>query len=289
MNVTLENVSVRFKDATALDQVSLDWAPGRIHGLLGRNGAGKSTLFSLIAAGRRPTSGSVRVDGQNPWERGALTEQICLVRESGDVLVDDPISDTLEMVETLRPTFDRAYADDLVDAFGLRPKSKVNTLSRGQRSTVGAIIALASRAPLTLLDEVHLGMDAPTRQRFYDELIADFAENPRTYVISSHLIAELEPIIETVTILHRGALVMQDEADDVRTQGLTLTGPAATVADLVSGLPVIGTRDLGPTRQVTVYGELDAGDLERARAAGIEVGAVPLQDLFIHLTEEDPR
>lgn len=289
MNVTLEDVNVRFTDTLALDTVSLSWPEGGIHGLLGRNGAGKSTLLSLIAAARRPTSGSVRVDGQDPWERGMLTERICLVREGGDLIDEEPIGDTLGMLETLRPTFDRAYADDLLESFGLRPKAKLNTLSRGQRSTVGAIVGLATRAPLTLLDEVHLGMDAPTRQRFYDELIADYAENPRTYVISSHLIAELEPIIETVTILRAGSLLLQAEADDVRTRGLTLTGPAATVTELAQGLPVIGSRDLGPTRQLTLFGELDATDLERARAAGVEIGAVPLQDLFIHLTEEDPR
>ncbi|MFK5582210.1 MULTISPECIES: ATP-binding cassette domain-containing protein [unclassified Serinicoccus] len=289
MNVTLEDVSVRFTDTTALDAVSLSWSEGGIHGLLGRNGAGKSTLLSLIAAARRPTSGSVRVDGQDPWERGMLTERICLVREGGDLIDEEPIGDTLEMLETLRPTFDRAYADDLLDSFGLSADTKVNHLSRGQRSTVGAIVGLASRAPLTLLDEVHLGMDAPTRQHFYDELIADYVENPRTYVISSHLIAELEPIVETVTILSRGALLLQSGADDVRARGLTLTGPTATVDDLVGGLPVIGTQDLGPTRRVTLFGELDQHALEHARSVGVEVGRVPLQDLFIHLTEEDHR
>lgn len=289
MNVTLDNVSVRFKDATALEDVSLRWSEGRIHGLLGRNGAGKSTLLSLIAAARRPSSGSVQVNGQNPWERGMLTERICLVREGGDLIDEESISDTLEMLATLRPTFDQEYADDLLDSFGLSAETKINHLSRGQRSTVGAIVGLATRAPLTLLDEVHLGMDAPTRQRFYDELIADYAENPRTYVISSHLIAELEPIIETVTILSRGSLLLQAEADDVRTQGLTLTGPTETVNTLIGDLPVIGTQDLGPTRRVTLFGELDPHALERARMAGVEIGAVPLQDLFIHLTEEAPR
>lgn len=289
LGVQLTSVSLAFDDTPALEDVSLTWEAGRIHGLLGRNGAGKSTLLSLLAAGQRPDHGVVEVDGQDPWERAALTERICLVRESGDVIDDTDITDNLDILESLRPSFDREYAEALVEVFGLPVETNVEKLSRGQRSAFGATVGLATRAPLTILDEVHLGMDAPTRQRFYDELIADVAINPRTYVISSHLISELEPIIETVSILANGRLLLSSEADHLRTKGLTLTGPTRAVDQFVQGRQVIGSRDLGPTRQVTLFGDLDADAASRADAAGIDVGAVPLQDLFIHLTEESNR
>lgn len=273
----------------ALRDVTLTWEANRIHGLLGRNGAGKSTLLSVLAALRRPSDGAITVDGDTPWERASVTERVCLIRESGDVLVDESVEDNLGLAESLRPTFDRAYADDLAQAFGLDPGKSVSALSRGQKSALGVVLGLASRAPVTVFDEVHLGMDAPARQRFYDELLADFIENPRTFIVSSHLISEIESLLETVTVLSRGRLLLHEEAEDIRTQGLTLTGPSAAVGHLVDGHRVIGSRDLGPTRQVTLFGGLDEATLGRARAAGVDVGAVPLQDLFIHLTEEDAR
>lgn len=283
--VKTADLSVRYGSTVALGGVDLDLAPGRIHGLLGRNGTGKTTLLSVLASLRRPHTGSVLIDGQDPFEDEALMESVCLIREGGDVVPDTPARVTLDFVEQARPTFDRGYADQLVDAFGLNPKIKPASMSRGQRSAFGAVVGLASRAPLTMFDEVHLGMDAPTRQRFYDELIADFAEHPRTVIVSSHLISEIEPLLETVTILAGGTVLLSAEADDLRSRGVTLTGPADAIERATVGHAVVGMRDLGPTRQVTLFGDLDPPALHEAERSGVKVGRVPLQELFIHLTE----
>lgn len=283
--VKTADLSVRYGSTQALSGVDLDLEPGRIHGLLGRNGTGKTTLLSVLASLRRPHTGSVLVDGQDPFENETLMQGVCLIRESGDVVPDSPARSTLDFVERARPTFDRGYADRLVERFGLNPKVKPAAMSRGQRSALGAVIGLASRARLTMFDEVHLGMDAPTRQRFYEELIADFAEHPRTLIVSSHLISEIEPLLETVTILVGGTVLLSDEADDLRRAGVTLTGPAAAIDKAARGQRVVGTRDLGPTRQSTLFGALDSQALQEAERSGVQVGPVPLQDLFIHLTE----
>ncbi|MBW8172595.1 ABC transporter ATP-binding protein [Ornithinimicrobium sp. Arc0846-15] len=288
--VQISDLAVRYGSTTALEGVNLDLAPGRIHGLLGRNGTGKTTLLSVLASLRQPHTGSVLVEGQAPFEHEVLMENICLIRESGDVIGDVSAADALDFVEVARPSFDREYADRLAHSFGLDLSVKPAAMSRGQRSALGATIGLASRAELTMFDEVHLGMDAPTRQKFYDELIADFAEHPRTFIISSHLISEIEPLVETVTILKNGTLLLSEEADDLRRRGVTLTGPTALVdqaaaAQTVLGHTVVGSRDLGPTRQLTLYGDLDQRSLDEAERAGLQVGPVPLQDLFIHLTD----
>src|SRR5699024_2862090 len=108
---------------------------------------------------------------------------------------------TLDFAALARPTWDQGYAEELLEAFGIDRRKKAGKLSRGQRSALGATIGLASRAPVTLFDEVHLGMDAPTRRRFYELLIADYAEHPRTIVLSSHLISEVEHLLERVVML----------------------------------------------------------------------------------------
>ena len=285
--VSTTDLGVRLGDTRALDDVTLDLAPGRIHGLLGRNGAGKTTLLSVLASLRPPTSGTIAVDGADPFEDEHRMARVCLIRESGDVLPTDRVSHTLDWTQRARPTFDRDYAERLLDMFEIDVTKRAHQLSRGQSSAVGVALGLASRAPLTMLDEVHLGMDAYARQRFYDELIADFAAHPRTIILSSHLITEIETLVETVTILHKGRVLLSEEADDVRARGVTLTGPAAAVDRATAGQHVIGTRELGPTRQATLFGELDDAVLARAEGEGVTVGPVPLQDLVIHLTGDD--
>jgi ABC-2 type transport system ATP-binding protein len=282
--VVLANVTMCYGATVAVNDVGLNLESNRIHGLLGRNGAGKSTLLSGLAALRPVTGGSIQINGVDPFENQALTSRICLIRESGDLIDFEKARVAIQFVASIRPTFDLELAKELADRFEVDLNRKVRALSRGKASALGALLGIASRAPLTMFDEVHLGMDAPTRQLFYDALIADFAEHPRTVILSSHLISEVESLLETVTILHHGKVLLSGEADDLRSQGMTLTGPADVVDRISAGHQIVGQRDLGRTRQVTLFGADD--DVARAaRQAGLELGGVPLQDMFIHLTE----
>ena len=283
--VELRGVTQRYGDVTALDDVSLTIRPGTITGLLGRNGSGKSTTGALLAAFRRPTAGAVLVDGEEPWENERVVPGVCFVRESGDVLDDYSLRDNLSYLSGARPHFSHELADELLELFELDLKRKPSKLSRGKKSAFGIVVGLAARAPLTILDEVHLGLDAPSRYAFYDALLADYAEHPRTIVLSSHLIDEVERLLEDVVVLDRGRVLIAQDAESLRAEGVSVTGPAAAVADFVAGRDVLATQRLGGTTQTTVRGALLEGEVRRAREAGLELGPVPLQDLFVHLTD----
>ena len=157
-------------------------------------------------------------------------------------------------------------------------------LSRGQRSALGVVLGLAARAPLTLLDETYLGMDAAARDTFYRELLADYVAHPRTVILSTHLIGEVADLFERVVIIDRGRLVLHEEADVLRGRGVTVTGPAAAVDAFVAGRTVLSEQSLGGVRAATLYGNVDEADTARAEAAGLTLGPVGIQDLFIHLT-----
>ncbi|WP_315095448.1 ABC transporter ATP-binding protein [uncultured Cellulomonas sp.] len=282
--VEVRDLTVRYGSTTALDRVSFSIRPGVITGLLGRNGSGKTTALSVTAAFRRPTSGTVLVDGEAPWENARVLGGTCLVRESGDVMPDRSLRDTLGFLQDRRATFDRTFADSLLDLFELDPTSRPDRLSRGKRSAFGVVVGIAGRTPLTLLDEVHLGMDAPSRYAFYDTLLADWLAHPRTIVLSSHLIGEIERLLEDVVVLDRGSVLTVADADTLRASGLTVTGPLEAVSAFVADRDVVARQQLGRTAQATVVGAR-SDDRERARAAGLETGPVALQDLFVHLTD----
>jgi ABC-2 type transport system ATP-binding protein len=144
---------------------------------------------------------------------------------------------------------------------------------------------LASRGPVTLFDESHLGMDAPSRAAFSDELLSDFMAHPRTIIISTHLIDELSPLFEEVVIIDNRRLVLQDETEMLRARGADVTGPAEAVDRFVAGRTVLRERQLGRTKSAMVYGGLDEQYRRQARDAGLDLGPVALQDLFVHLTQ----
>ena len=284
LGVQVRGLTVRYGSTVALDGVDLDIRAGAITGLLGRNGSGKTTLASVVAPFRRPTAGAVLVDGEDPWENERLAPHVLLVRESGDMMDDERIEENVDFVAGARPHFSREVAGRLLDTFEIDPKTRPRRLSRGKRSALGIALAIAARAPLTILDEVHLGLDAPSRYAFYDALLADYVEHPRTIVLSSHLIDEVERLLEDVVVLHGGRVLLTADADALRAEGLAVTGPRAAVERFVEGRRVLGRQTLGGTSQVTVLGALDDESVAAARSAGLELGPVPLQDLFVHLT-----
>ena len=287
ISVSTTRLTQTFGEIKALDDLTLAIRPGTITGLLGRNGAGKSTLLSLVAGLRSPSEGEVFVDGEDPFENPLAAADTQLVRESGDGFATERVSVTFEHYKERRENWSAELAGELVDTFELNVKQKLESLSRGQASMVGAIIGLASRAPLTIFDETYLGMDAPNRYAFYDALLADYAAHPRTIVISSHLISEVERLFEDVVILDGGKLLIAGGADEVRATGLTLTGRGTEIAHLTQGREILARTDRGPTAQVTLVTH-PADDLpEVARAAGLDVAGINLQDLFVHLTRKD--
>jgi ABC-2 type transport system ATP-binding protein len=285
LRIEVDGLQLRYGTVTALDDLTFTLPGGRIYGLLGRNGSGKTSLLSVLAAFRMPSAGIVLIDGQPVFENPRITRQVCLIRETGDTgEKDDRVKYALYAAARLRPGWDGEYAAALVERFGIPLDKKLSQLSLGQRSALGVTFGLAARAPVTLFDESHLGMDAPSRAAFQDELLADFIAHPRTIVISTHLIDELSPLFEEVLIIDGGRLVLQDETEVLRARGADVTGPAEAVDRFVAGRTVLRERQLGRTKSAMVYGGLDERHRRQARAAGLDLGPVALQDLFVHLT-----
>lgn len=289
VEVEVADLTLRYGSTVAVDDLSVTFEAGRIHGLLGRNGSGKTSLLSVLAGFRRATSGRVTIDGRSAFEDPQAMAATCLIRGAGDSVEHDwpgdRVRDALKVAATLRPAWDAVFAARLIERFKLPEHKRLSQLSTGQRSSVGVVLGLASRAPLTMFDESYLGMDAPSRYVFYEELLRDFIEVPRTIVISTHLIEEVASLFEHVTIIDHGRLMMQADADTIRGRGATLTGPSEVVDQIVRGQTVVSSRQLGPTKAVTVYGDLQDDLVEEARHLGVEVGPAGLQDLFVHLTE----
>ncbi len=284
MRITATDLTLRYGDTVALDGLTVDLPEGAVHGLLGRNGSGKTSLLSLLAGHRRPTSGTLTVGGADPFENAAVMGGTAFIRDTLDASETENGAAAIRFAADLRPGFDTGYAHHLAEEFALPLRKRVGGLSRGQKSALGVVLGLATRAPLTIFDEAYLGMDAPSRYAFYRLLLDDYVAHPRTIILSTHLIEEVANLFEHVLVIDQGRLVAYAETDELRGRGVTVTGPAAAVDAFVAGRTVLSEQRLAGTKAATVYGRPDAADAERARAAGLELGPVGLQDLFVHLT-----
>ncbi|MCZ2831048.1 ABC transporter ATP-binding protein [Modestobacter sp. VKM Ac-2986] len=280
---TVDGVTMRFRGHTALTDVSTQIEADTITGLLGRNGAGKTTLLQLLTGHRVPTTGRVRVLGQAPFENDAVLSRMCFIKEGQRYPDHFRVRDALTAAAMLYPAWDADLADQLVDDFELPRKRPIKKLSRGMNSAVGIVLGLASRAPVTLFDEPYLGLDAVARQLFYDRLLADYAEHPRTIVLSTHLIEEISDLLEHVLLIDHGRVLVDSDAETLRASALTVVGPARQVATFASVHELLTSESMaGQSRAVvrtrTPNARRDATDL------GLTVEHTSLQQLVVGMS-----
>ena len=209
------DLTKRFGSVQALDGVTLNIAPGRVVGLLGPNGSGKTTLIKLANGLLTPSSGEVRICGALPGKEtkavvSYLPDRPCLPEwMSADELMDY-FADFFE-------DFDRARAADMMARLRLNPHMKYGQMSKGTREKVQLILVMSRRARLYLLDEPIGGVDPATRDYILDTIIRNYDESA-SVLISTHLISDVENVLDDVIFLREGRVTLLASVDDIRAQ-----------------------------------------------------------------------
>ena len=199
----------------ALENVNLTVAPGRVVGLLGPNGSGKTTLIKLANGLLTPTAGELRICGALPGKEthavvSYLPDRCCLPEwMSAEQLMD--------FYDDFYDDFDRSRAADMMGRLGLHPEMKVGQMSKGTKEKVQLILVMSRRARLYLLDEPIGGVDPATRDYILDTIIRNYDENA-SVIISTHLISDVESVLDDVIFLREGQVTLQASVDDIREQ-----------------------------------------------------------------------
>ena len=272
----------------AVDHATFDLEPGSITGLLGRNGAGKTTLMRILAGHEFASAGTVTVLGACPVENEKVLRRMVFIRED-QAYPDLKVRQAMQVASWFYPNWSHELAGALLEEFALPLNRKVRKLSRGMRSALGNVIGLAARAQVTLFDEPYAGLDPVARQLFYDRLLADYAEHPRTVLLSTHLIDEAAGLLERVIVIDRGRIVLNAEADDLRGAATSVSGPAIAVAEFTAGRSVWNTRRIASQESAVVAGTLDETDRARAAALHLRLEPLTLQQLVVHAVGSPPE
>lgn len=283
----VKNLTKQYGNVRALNDLTFNLATGKIYGLLGRNGAGKTTLLNLLTSRIYTTEGKINLFGQPGVDNQAALARICYMPEKNLFPENMRVREILKIGASFYPGFDQAYADELCKTFGLDVKKRYKALSRGYESVLRIVLGLAARAELTIFDEPILGLDAAMRDLYYRKLVEEIGSNPRTFILSTHLIDESADIFEDVIILKDGSLAALENADTLRRSALTISGRADVLEPFISEnkLTVINREGIGNLASLTVRGQLDSAARSAAVTAGLDISPVSLQKLFIHLTE----
>lgn len=281
--VIIQNLVKKFGQNHALDNISLELPENTIIGLIGRNGAGKTTLLKTLAGHYRPTEGEAKVYGENPFDNlKALTNIIYMDDERYSD--SEILRDIIDLAAISFDQFDKAVALKLLDYFNISVKTKIKKLSKGMKTLFSLVIALLSRSPLTMLDEPTLGLDAAHRKEFSTLLLKEYSSHPRTIIISSHLISELEGMMEQIVLIDKGRLVFNKALEDVQKHALYLTGHRRILENLESRHSVIFKDSMGDKLVLGVVNSFTAEELKRLEASGIEISAMSVQDVCVNLT-----
>ena len=297
--ITLNSISHTYpgENEAALRDISLTLGDATVTALVGPNGSGKTTLMQILGGLMVPTSGSISIDGSQASADDLLTGSI-MASSSRDL--DDVPATILVQYARLRPTWDEALFAHYVKSFSLpvRRRKTLGKLSTGQAAVFAGAIALASGAPFTLLDEIQAPLDVPTRYALYEEILALAGEcmegkrPQRRFLISSHMVSELEKVAEDVIVLKKSALLAHETIDDFTCRVSALTGHASDVEGFLAAhldLAVIASRELGSMREIVVDLRGSAvGDTELA-SHSLTASPCSFQDAFAYLIQENDQ
>ena len=283
-----ENLTKQYGSKTVLDHVNLTLESGKIYGLIGRNGAGKTTLLSLMSNQNPISDGTATIDGQRIWENPKALSRICFSRElnlsAESALSSYTLKAYLRAAETYLPHWDKEMAARLLELFGLEKKKKLGKLSKGMLSMVTILVAMASKAEFTFLDEPVAGLDVVAREQFYQLLLEEYTETGRTFVLSTHIIEEAADVMEEVIILDRGKILLKENTQELVDRARYVTGLADQVDGATVGLPCHHVENIGRSKAVTVL--LPAGE-DINPGYDVTVQPVNLQKLFVALCGEE--
>jgi len=284
MTIKIDNISKRFGQTQALDNVSVQFGEQKIYGLLGNNGAGKTTLFNIITNRIFADNGVVSLDGQVMLDNEFALSQIYMLSEANYYPEDMNARDALYWASRFYPGFNSTLATELAGRFQLPLKKKIDALSTGYQTIFKIVVAFASNAPFLLLDEPVLGLDAGHRDMFYKLLIERYSENPCTIVVSTHLIAEVAGLIEHCVIIKDGRIIKDTPCEDLLANGYTVSGSATIVDEFIQGKDVIYSGSLGGLKTVSVSG---VAPNSSNRPDGLDFGKLNLQEYFINLMNDE--
>jgi ABC-2 type transport system ATP-binding protein len=268
----IRNLSKKFKNVQALDDVNLTISRGRIIGLLGKNGAGKSTLMRCML-GFLNFDGEITYNGKkvkhNDYHMFTKVAFIPDINALDDRLT---VGQTIAYVKGVNPSWNSQKAAKLIEKSDLPPKMKVKSLSKGMKTKLYLLLVLSLDVELLVLDEPTIGLDIVFRKEFFNTILGEFYDETKTILISTHQVDEVEQILQDIIFIDKGKIILADDIDVLREKYMEIKVPREYADELKKSNPMQVWEGLGYVHAL-VEQKLDI--------PGAEYRAPQLADLFL--------
>ena len=208
-----KNLCKNYDDKQVLKDINLKIPKGKIIGLLGKNGTGKTTLIKLMNDLLTPTSGEILIDGKKPGVESK--EIIAYLPEKTYLDREMKVKDAIKYFEEFYKNFDSEKAKKLLKDLDLDINTKISKMSKGMQEKLQLILVMSRNAKLYILDEPLGGVDPATRDYILDTILSNFSEGA-SVIISTHLIADIERILDEVIFIDNGQIIVTSSADELR-------------------------------------------------------------------------
>lgn len=285
--VEFKNVTKKYGRRKVLDNLSFTIGENKLTGLIGRNGVGKTTLLKIMSGFIRETAGEVKVFSEAPFNNLFVSANSVFIDDQMTLPPSLSLAEILEEANRFYDNWDASLAQGMFDYFSLSPNQYHANLSKGMKSTFNMILGLSSRCALTIFDEPTTGMDAAVRKDFYRALLKDYIAYPRSIIISSHHLDEIEDLLEDVLLIKDGKAHLHMPISELREFAIGLHGKKSAVAGWAMGREVFHEREIGPGGIFTIVkNDFTKEDIESARSEGIEVTSVSSSDICVYLTSD---
>ncbi|MCA1320635.1 ABC transporter ATP-binding protein [Bacillus tianshenii] len=282
--VACRGLTKAYGHTKVLDGMNFNLEENKITGLIGRNGVGKTTLLKLIAGFYKETSGEIKVWGERPFNSLNVSANTIFVDDHMSFAPALNLGEILGEMGRFYANWNAELARRLFDYFSFHPKQSHDTLSKGKRNTFNMIIGLASRCPLTIFDEPTTGMDAAVRKDFYRALLKDYLASPRTIIVSSHHLDEIEDLLEDILLIDKGEVLLNVSMEEMKEYAVGISGKESVLEEWLLDREVLYAKSLGPDSKYVVV-KKDYGISEAARH-GLTLTPVSASDACVYLTNK---
>lgn len=279
--IDCQDLRKKYKRVAALDGITFQVKGQKITGLIGRNGAGKTTLLKILAGFIRENSGDVKVFSNKPFNNLRISANSILVDDQMSFPDSLTLADILDVAPDFYKRWDKELAANLFRYFRLNPKQLHSRLSKGNKATFNMIFGLSTRCELTMFDEPTNGMDEAVRSDFYRALLKDYIGHPRSILISSHHLAEMEHLLEDILLIDKGKVVFHQTLEEVKDHAVALQGPTHLVEKLAIGKEILHTKQLDSQRKYVVIRKESMPQIE-----GVTIYPVSASDVCMYVTSD---
>lgn len=267
----------------ALRNLNLKLHKNEIIGLIGANGSGKTTFFKICNGALEPTRGEIEILGGDAVGDIRLKEEVIYSMHA--LPIDAWKADVvLQCYNDTYPHFDLEFAQKSLELFDIPTKKAIRTFSQGMKSIFHFVCAMATRCQVTMLDEPFIGIDIEKRKMAYEILLRDYMEHPRTFIISSHNLSELEAVLSEMVLIDHGNLIFYEEMDTVREMLFRADGSDTQVAGFEKNAQTVYVSKGELGSYFIGKGSVESAFAKEAKETGLSISAVAPEDVCVYLT-----